>query len=98
MNSVEPYGEKKTALVVAGKVGHKIALIGQRVFGSLLKEDLSREDAEIHLYNIPGDYDKIQPLSHYTLIILDYEAFRDSQQFQQYFAKRMVEALGLGVN
>lgn len=98
MGIVEPYGEKKTALVAAGKVGHKIALIGQRVFGNLLKEDVSREDAEIQLFNLPGDYDKIEPLSNYTLVILDYESFRDSQQFQQYFAKRMVEALELGVN
>lgn len=68
MGIVEPYGEKKTALVAAGKVGHKIALIGQRVFGHLLKEDVSREDTEIHLFNLPGDYDKIEPLSNYTLV------------------------------
>lgn len=98
MATTDAYGSKRDALIAAGKAGHKIAVIGERIFYDLRADAISRDDVDIQLFKIPGEYEKIETLVNYTLVILDYEAFRTHQDLQQYFVKNMNKALEAGVN
>lgn len=94
MTTSDIHGDKRKDLIAAGKIGHKVAVIGEKVFGDLTSAELSVEGADIELFKLPSQYTDIGDFSAYTLVIFDYEL----ESFQEIIAKRIVEALGKGVN
>jgi len=94
MATNEPHSDKRNDLIAAGKIGHKVAVIGEKVFGTLSSEELHVEGAEIALFKLPSQYPDIEDFSAYTLVIFDYEL----ESFQEIIAKRIFEAMGKGVN
>ncbi len=89
---------KRNQLIAGGKMGHKVLLFGEHVFGdkSLLKK---HDNAQINAFAIK-DYKKIKRLSDYTLVIFDYAPFFQANvSFNDklnVLEKMMTEALRMG--
>ena len=92
-------GDKRDALIAAGKAGHKILIFGQKVFGSNSANSLSHENAVIETIKFPEEFSTLTRLVNYSVVILDYAAFdadgHDTHR-QDIFEKQMEEALGAG--
>ena len=81
-------------MIVAGKMRHRVAVIGQSVFGTINEGELELETAEVGLFH-QQQAPEIDELYNYTLVITDFEGIDNNQEF---FAKRMFEALERGTN
>jgi hypothetical protein len=78
---------------------HKVLIFGEQVFGSE-KPTLSIDYCDVDIISFPAEYDKLSRLAEYSLVILDYSAFRTErgvyQDEQEIFEKQMLEALDKG--
>lgn len=93
------YGSKRDALIAAGKVGHRVLIFGQKVFGPLTADSLQHENATIDLIKFPEDFSSLSRLADYSLVILDYSAFDAGgahPREQDIFEKLLEEALSAG--
>lgn len=93
-------GQKRDDLIATGKAGHNILLFGNKLVGGLSKADLNHESATIHVIPFPTNYELLERLSTYSLVILDYAAFQDGvsvrSEPQDIFEKQMLDALDAG--
>jgi len=93
-------GHKRDDLIISGKAGHNILLFGNKLVGGLSKNDLEHESATIHVIPFPTNYELLERLSTYSLVILDYATFQDGASVrsepQDIFEKQMLDALDAG--
>ena len=47
----ETYGDKRSSLIAAGKVRHKVAVIGRHVFGELTADQIELGTADVSFFN-----------------------------------------------
>jgi len=90
---------KRNQLIASGKMGHRVLLFGEHVFGndaSLIKK---HKHAQIDAFTI-NDYNKLKRLTDYTLVILDYAPFLESSDAAvkklNVLEKMMQESLNMG--
>jgi len=89
---------KRNQLIASGKMGHRVLIFGEHVFGNnpSLKE---HKNAEIQALRVE-DYKTLKRLTDYTLIILDYAPFgragSESVRRLNILEKMMQEALDVG--
>jgi hypothetical protein len=90
---------KREQKIAAGKIGHRVLLFGENVFGSDPSAIKKHENADIDAVQLQ-DYNKLKRLTDYTVVILDYAAFGSSRGIasgkQNVFDKMMMEALDEG--
>jgi hypothetical protein len=95
-------GQKRDDLIATGKAGHNILLFGNKLVGGLSKADLNHDSATIHVIPFPTNYELLERLSTYSLVILDYAAFQDGASVraepQDIFEKQMIDALDAGTS
>jgi len=95
-------GDKRDALIAAGKKGHNVLLFGNKVVGHLTNQFPNITNATVEGFAFPSNYSTLPRLANYTLVILDYAAFIDSgnsyAEQQKLFEKQMIEALDFGTN
>jgi hypothetical protein len=93
-------GQKRDDFIATGKAGHNILLFGNKLVGGLSKTDLKHESANINIIPFPTNYELLERLSTYSLVILDYAAFQDGASVrsepQDIFEKQMLDALEAG--
>ena len=96
MENLKEFGKKLVDNAFAGKSGHRIAIIGQEVFGDIKKEDFLSENYSTSIY-FAEDFLRRERLVNFTLCIVGYDAFI-KEQTQSIFFKQFLEALESGVN
>jgi hypothetical protein len=92
---------KRDSLIAAGKRGHSILLFGEKVFGGHANDVREHPNATITALRFPTDYDALDRLSNYSLVIADYASFETGRysgytQEQAVFHKMMIDALDAG--
>jgi len=95
-NIMSEYGKKLVDKAIAGKTGHRIAIIGQEVFGQVPQQNLTTDSYTTEIFR-GEDFYKLDRLLNYTLCIVGYDAFSE-EGVQTNFLKQMIEALEHGVN
>lgn len=90
------YGKKLVDKAMAGKAGHRIAVIGQEIFKDIDSTEFTNETYSVSLHH-QSQFDNNERLVNYTLCIVAYDAFQ-SDGLQNNFIKQMLEALDNGVN
>ncbi|MBA3633024.1 MAG: hypothetical protein H0W58_09490 [Acidobacteria bacterium] len=96
MNDLKEFGKKLVDKAIAGKTGHRIAIIGNEIFGSLDSQVFESENYTVELYPLE-EFHKLDRLVNYTLCIVSYDAFSEEDN-QNNFIKQMLEAIEQGVN
>jgi hypothetical protein len=79
-----------------GEIGHRVAVIGIEIFGSLNEQEFDNDNYSTELYKFE-DFNKLGRLTNYTLCLIGYDAFNDEIK-QSNFIKQMIEATEEGVN
>jgi hypothetical protein len=96
MSDSKEFGKKLVDKAIAGKIGHRIAVIGNEIFGGLYQQGLENENYKAELYRIE-DFHNLDRLLNYTLCIVGYDAFNEEDN-QSNFTKQLLEATEHGVN
>lgn len=84
-----------------GKEKHRVLIFGKRTYG-LGGLNINLDLSDVELINFSGSgYSKMEELSEYTLIILDYSVFSSEgsigyEKAQEIFEKQMLKALNQG--
>lgn len=91
-------GEKRNSLIISGKTGHKVLLFGEKVHGGIEIND--HKNATVQQHPFPSNYESLERVANYSLVILDYSAFQhrgyDLTEQQKFFEKQMLDALDAG--
>ena len=96
MNSPKEHGTKLVEKAFAGKVGHRILLIGSHLSYSHVEKEIARDDAEISYYT-DDEMRNADRLLDYTLCIVDYRAI-ENEYYKNLFIKQLHEASEYGTN
>ncbi len=97
MGDLKEQGKVLINKAFAGKIGHRIAIIGNEIFSGVNASDLQFENGSVEFFTV-NDRSKINRLTSYTLCIVAYEAFSNESSYQSVFIKQMNEALEQGVS
>lgn len=91
---------KRNERIVANRTGHKVLFVGKDHYGDFSEILMNYENAQIDTLLIPKEYNKLDRLKDYTLVILDYAPFVSGgtlySESQNVFDKLVVEALDAG--